>query len=72
MWVKRSAAKAEAVPGAEAGVEAEAEAWVGAGGIAAVPVVQASLSADHRVSDGHVGSAFLVELAAQLQRPEEL
>lgn len=48
------------------------QAWVEAGRIAAVPVVQASLSADHRVSDGHVGSAFLVELAAQLQRPEEL
>jgi len=47
-------------------------AWAEAGRVEAVPAVQVSLSADHRVSDGHLGSAFLVELAAQLQRPEEL
>ena len=47
-------------------------AWAEAGRVEALPAVQVSLSADHRVSDGHLGSAFLVELAAQLQRPEEL
>lgn len=47
-------------------------AWAETGRVEAVPAVQVSLSADHRVSDGHLGSAFLVELAAQLQRPEEL
>jgi pyruvate dehydrogenase E2 component (dihydrolipoamide acetyltransferase) len=35
-------------------------------------VVTATLSADHRVSDGHRGAIFLAELREQLQRPEEL
>jgi pyruvate dehydrogenase E2 component (dihydrolipoamide acetyltransferase) len=43
-----------------------------AGGIKVTPVVTASLSADHRVSDGHRGALFLRELADLLQRPEEL
>jgi len=46
--------------------------WVEDGGIRPVPVVTASLSADHRVSDGHRGALFLRELADLLQRPEEL
>jgi pyruvate dehydrogenase E2 component (dihydrolipoamide acetyltransferase) len=47
--------------------------WVDAeGGIKALPVVSASLSADHRVSDGHRGALFLRELADLLQQPEEL
>ena len=47
-------------------------AWVQDGWLKAVPVVTASLSADHRVSDGHRGAIFLAELREQLQRPEEL
>lgn len=43
-----------------------------AGGIALVPTVTASLAADHRVSDGHRGGLFLIELRELLQRPEEL
>lgn len=47
-------------------------AWVDAGRVVAIPVVEASLSADHRASDGLTGSAFLAELSAQLQQPEAL
>lgn len=36
------------------------------------PTVVATLSADHRVSDGHTGSRFLARLDAELQRPETL
>ena len=47
--------------------------WVDeAGGLKALPVVTASLAADHRVSDGHRGALFLRELADLLQHPEEL
>ena len=46
--------------------------WCVDGAIAAAPVVTATLSADHRVSDGHRGSQFLVEVDRLLQRPEEL
>lgn len=46
--------------------------WAANGKIDALPVVTASLSADHRVSDGHRGALFLRELAELLQRPEEL
>lgn len=42
------------------------------GAVQAVPAVTASLSADHRVSDGHRGALFLKELKALLQRPEVL
>lgn len=42
------------------------------GGIKAMPVIVASLAADHRVSDGHRGALFLRELAELLQHPEEL
>jgi pyruvate dehydrogenase E2 component (dihydrolipoamide acetyltransferase) len=31
-----------------------------------------TLAADHRVTDGHVGSLFLNEIAALLQEPERL
>jgi len=34
--------------------------------------VTASLSADHRASDGHRGGLFLNELKQQLQAPEKL
>ena len=47
--------------------------WVdAAGGLKATPLVAASLSADHRVSDGHRGALFLRELSDLLQHPEEL
>jgi pyruvate dehydrogenase E2 component (dihydrolipoamide acetyltransferase) len=47
-------------------------AWVHDGGLMAMPVVQASLAADHRASDGHGGALFLAALAGQLQQPETL
>jgi pyruvate dehydrogenase E2 component (dihydrolipoamide acetyltransferase) len=37
-----------------------------------VPSVVASLSADHRASDGHRGALFLAEVARFLQEPEKL
>jgi pyruvate dehydrogenase E2 component (dihydrolipoamide acetyltransferase) len=47
--------------------------WVdAAGGIKATSLVSASLSADHRVSNGHRGALFLRELSELLQHPEEL
>lgn len=47
-------------------------AWVENGGLKVLPVVTASLSADHRVSDGHRGALFLRELNDLLQCPAEL
>jgi pyruvate dehydrogenase E2 component (dihydrolipoamide acetyltransferase) len=46
--------------------------WVDGTNLVARPVVVATLSADHRVSDGHRGAAFLAELARRLQEPEKL
>ena len=46
--------------------------WVEDGKIVVAPVVTASLSADHRASDGHRGALFLIELARLLQEPEKL
>jgi len=46
--------------------------WAEDGGLKVLPVVTASLAADHRVSDGHRGALFLRELNDLLQRPEEL
>ena len=46
--------------------------WVQGGEVRAMPTVVATLSADHRVSDGHRGAAFLAELARRLQEPEKL
>ncbi|MFA5942035.1 MAG: 2-oxo acid dehydrogenase subunit E2 [Sinimarinibacterium sp.] len=42
------------------------------GGIAAHPVVQATLAADHRVGDGHRGGLFLAAIERWLQSPEKL
>jgi pyruvate dehydrogenase E2 component (dihydrolipoamide acetyltransferase) len=36
------------------------------------PVITATLSADHRVSDGHRGGLFLAALDRWLQEPEKL
>jgi pyruvate dehydrogenase E2 component (dihydrolipoamide acetyltransferase) len=46
--------------------------WVEDGLVRPIPLLTASLSADHRVSDGHRGALFLAELRELLQRPEEL
>lgn len=46
--------------------------WVEDGAVRAVPTVTATLSADHRVTDGHHGARFLAGLRELLQRPEEL
>ncbi|MEF3062740.1 dihydrolipoamide acetyltransferase family protein [Ralstonia solanacearum] len=46
--------------------------WVENGKLTVVPAVTASLSADHRISDGHRGALFLTELRELLQHPEEL
>jgi len=47
-------------------------AWAEAGALRAAPVVTATLSGDHRASDGHRGARFLAALREQLQRPETL
>jgi pyruvate dehydrogenase E2 component (dihydrolipoamide acetyltransferase) len=46
--------------------------WCDNGVVVAAPLVTATLSADHRASDGHRGSAFLAAVADCLQRPEAL
>ena len=40
--------------------------------VALRPLIAASLSADHRASDGHRGGLFLGELDRRLQEPETL
>jgi pyruvate dehydrogenase E2 component (dihydrolipoamide acetyltransferase) len=46
--------------------------WVVDGQIVARPVVTASLTADHRASDGHRGGLFLAAIDRLLQQPEQL
>ncbi|WP_332824915.1 2-oxo acid dehydrogenase subunit E2, partial [Ramlibacter sp.] len=46
--------------------------WVAGTQVVARPVVQASLAADHRASDGHVGSQLLAAIDEALQQPERL
>jgi len=46
--------------------------WVLDGTVQAIPVVCATLAADHRASDGHRGALFLTELRELLQQPQEL
>lgn len=46
--------------------------WVEDGVVRALPVVSATLAADHRVSDGHRGALFLAEIRDLLQHPEGL
>lgn len=46
--------------------------WVKDGQLCVVPTVISSLSADHRVSDGHYGARFLSEVRRLLQTPEAL
>lgn len=46
--------------------------WVVGGQIAARPLVEVSLAADHRASDGHAGGLLLSALENALQEPEQL
>lgn len=46
--------------------------WVDDGSVVRMPLVTASLAADHRVSDGIRGARFLAALRERLQHPEEL
>lgn len=46
--------------------------WVADGLVVPRPVVTLSLSADHRVSDGHRGGLLLAEIDRLLQEPESL
>ncbi|PZW63130.1 pyruvate dehydrogenase E2 component (dihydrolipoamide acetyltransferase) [Pseudomonas sp. URMO17WK12:I6] len=46
--------------------------WVKDGQLCVMPTVVSSLSADHRVSDGHYGARFLGEVRRLLQTPENL
>jgi len=46
--------------------------WVIDGAIGPRSVVTITLSADHRVSDGHAGALFLAEIGRLLQEPDEL
>jgi pyruvate dehydrogenase E2 component (dihydrolipoamide acetyltransferase) len=46
--------------------------WCVDGAVVPAPVITATLSADHRVSDGTRGSAFLMAVGDWLQRPEAL
>jgi pyruvate dehydrogenase E2 component (dihydrolipoamide acetyltransferase) len=46
--------------------------WADDGSMAVRPVVSATLSADHRATDGHIGARFLALVDRLLHRPEEL
>lgn len=50
----------------------ETKPWSENGQLLSLPLVTASLSADHRASDGIRGARFLAELRDRLQHPEEL
>jgi pyruvate dehydrogenase E2 component (dihydrolipoamide acetyltransferase) len=49
-----------------------ARPWIIDGAIGPRSVVTITLSADHRVSDGHAGALFLAEIGRRLQEPEKL
>jgi pyruvate dehydrogenase E2 component (dihydrolipoamide acetyltransferase) len=46
--------------------------WVVDGAIGPRSIVTTTLSADHRVTDGHAGALFLVEIGKLLQEPDKL
>lgn len=46
--------------------------WSAAGAIVARRAVTATLAADHRVTDGHLGALFLSKIDRRLQEPEKL
>ena len=45
--------------------------WVVDGAVVSRPIMTLSLAADHRASDGIVGSRFLTSIAERLEHPEE-
>jgi pyruvate dehydrogenase E2 component (dihydrolipoamide acetyltransferase) len=47
-------------------------AWIVDGGMVPRSVVTVTLSADHRVSDGHAGALFLAEIGRLLQEPDKI
>jgi pyruvate dehydrogenase E2 component (dihydrolipoamide acetyltransferase) len=49
-----------------------ARPWIVDGAIGPRSVVTITLSADHRVSDGHAGALFLAEIGRLLQEPDKL
>jgi pyruvate dehydrogenase E2 component (dihydrolipoamide acetyltransferase) len=46
--------------------------WIVNGNVVARPLLTATLSADHRVTDGHRGGLFLAKLNQLLQQPSQL
>ena len=46
--------------------------WIASGAVEARPLLTATLSADHRASDGHRGGVFLTAIDRLLQAPEKL
>jgi pyruvate dehydrogenase E2 component (dihydrolipoamide acetyltransferase) len=46
--------------------------WVVGSGVEARPVLTATLSADHRVSDGHRGALLLADIEQSVQEPDKL
>jgi len=46
--------------------------WVAGGAVVPRSVVTVTLSADHRVSDGHAGALFLSEIGSLLEEPDKL
>jgi pyruvate dehydrogenase E2 component (dihydrolipoamide acetyltransferase) len=46
--------------------------WAQDGRIEARPLIEVTLAADHRASDGHQGSALLAAVDRHLQAPEQL
>ena len=46
--------------------------WVDGPAVVTMPVLCATLAADHRVGDGHRGAMFLARLRDRLQAPDEL
>jgi pyruvate dehydrogenase E2 component (dihydrolipoamide acetyltransferase) len=46
--------------------------WIVDGAIGPRSVVTVTLSADHRVSDGHAGALFLADIGKLLQEPDKL
>jgi pyruvate dehydrogenase E2 component (dihydrolipoyllysine-residue acetyltransferase) len=46
--------------------------WVVAGAVQSRPLLTATLSADHRASDGHRGGGFLAAIDRLLQKPDQL
>jgi pyruvate dehydrogenase E2 component (dihydrolipoamide acetyltransferase) len=46
--------------------------WAVGGEVVVRPVVTATLGADHRATDGHLGGLFLAAIEGLLQEPDKL